>query len=518
MSTLTRTGWSRERPLWLVAAVAVFATAVWWRFETLDQRPLWLDEQSTARVVAASSDLAALWQTGSSDDYLHPPLAYLGQWLTAHDEQTRFRLRLPSAIAGLVSIAVLAALGRLVFDPWTGILAAGLMALSIYHVDFSQEARPYMPALAVTLGQYLALLAWLARGRVRWLVCFATCAVLALYTYHLALIHVAVAAGVAVALALRIVRSDRDWKPMGVTLAVVALAYVPQLANLAGFLSSGEAEARHTLALGPQFLHAVAQRWGSGSGATTLLYEACFFAGMLRIARRRDASALALLGWILGPLVAFAVMPFAKYFDLRFLISSLPAFFLVVAVGVTGVTRAAAAWASRIGLAERTADRMTATLGVVIAVAFVIPAWHVYERFRAAERRCGEFLNHIEILEENDRLCADQLVLNSIWVEHQWIVRSLRPVIGIPSETLDRFAGFYRFENGPGIAIRRSGDHLVAQVEGRLAYRLDPDTPTRFFYRTLGDRTVEFTIDEQGQSRSLVLTSRGGTARASRER
>jgi hypothetical protein len=521
MATRSPTKRSSERTAWLVALALLLAIAAWWRFETLDRRPLWLDEQSTARVVAGSPDLVALWNTGSADKYLHPPLAYLGQWLATRGapEPTPFRLRLPAAVAGLLSLALLAALGALVFDGATGLVAAGLMAVSIYHVDYSQEARPYMAALALTLGHYAALFAWLERGHVRWLACFAACAVLALYTHHLALIHVAVSAGVAAALALGVGRSRRSWKPLAVALGCVALAYVPQLSNLVGFLSSEETTARHTLALGPRFLHAAVQRWGSGAGATTLLYEACFLAGALHVALRRDATALALFGWVAGPLAAFTVMPFAKYFDLRFAISSLPAFFLFVAAGATVAARAGAALAVRAGLDARATPILRASILCAAALAFAAPAWRLYERFRVADWRCGDFVDRVEILEANGRLCADHLVLNSIWVEHQWIVRSVRPVIDLAAHELDAFVGSYRFEAGPKIGIARSESHLVAQVEGNRAHRLDPTAPTRFFYRTLGARTIDFERDARGEVTSLVVTSRDGrAARAWRER
>ena len=512
---------SVQRWTWRILAFAVAALSIFWRFETLDRRPLWLDEQSTARVVRESPDLVALWRTGSADKYLHPPLAYLAPWSVAHGNETPFRLRLPSALAGLVSIALVGVVGMLLFERWTGLLAAFLIGISLYHVDFSQEARPYMMGLALTLAQYAALLAWLAGRRNAWLAAFAVCAVGALYTYHLALVHVGIAVGVA---ALSAVRANRDGAAarrravaLAVALLAVALSYVPQLRNLAGFLASGDAVPSHVLALSPRFFHAVAQRWGSGSGSTTLLYAAAFGLGAVRVAAWRDTRALILLGWATGPLLLFAVKPFSKYFDLRFVISSLPVFFLLASAGVTAAVGVAGALVARAGLPASATRAARAVVFGGAVLAFLVPATRLYGSFRNAELRCGDFVNRFDILEANDRLCADHLVLNSIWVEHQFIVRSLRGGIALDLARLDEFAGTYEFEAGPPIQIERQDDHLIARIAERLPYELVPESETRFFYRTLSNRTIEFERGADDRVASLSLAAGGRTARAWRK-
>jgi hypothetical protein len=301
---------------------------------------------------------------------------------------------------------------------------------------------------------------------------------------------------------------------LAVALLAVALAYVPQLRNLAGFLASGDAVPSHVLALSPRFFHAVAQRWGSGSGVTTLLYAAAFGLGAVRVAAWRDTRALMLLGWAMGPLLLFAAKPFSKYFDLRFVISSLPVFFLLAAAGITAAAAAAGALVARAGLPAIATRAARAVVFGGAVLAFLVPAMTLYGSFRNSELRCGDFLNRQEILEANDRLCADHLMLNSIWVEHQFIVRSLRGGITLDLAQLDELAGIYEFEAGPPIQIERQDDHLVARVAERLPYVLVPESETRFFYRTLSHRTIEFEHDADGRVASLSLAAGGRTARA----
>jgi hypothetical protein len=268
------------------------------------------------------------------------------------------------------------------------------------------------------------------------------------------------------------------------------------------------------LALSPRFFHAVAQRWGSGSGVTTLLYAAAFGLGAVRVAAWRDTRALMLLGWATGPLLLFAVKPFSKYFDLRFVISSLPLFFLLTAAGVTALAGAAGALVARAGLSATATRTARAIVFAAAALAFLVPATKLYGSFENAKVRCGDFVIRPEILEANDRLCADHLTLNSISVEHQFIVRSLRGGITLDRAQLDEFAGIYEIEAGPPIQIDRQDDHLVARVAELRPYELVPESETRFFYRTLSGRTIDFERGADGRMVSLSLTAGGRTARA----
>ncbi len=506
------------RVAWWLLAAAIALLAAGGRFETLDQRPLWVDETYTASVIRQAPSLTALWRTGAIDDAQHPPLAYLLPWLAVRGGDTPLRLRLPSVLAGLASIAGIGALGSLLAGRWAGLFAALLAAISLYHIDISQQVRPYMPGLALTTGQYLALFAFLQRGKRSALVAFALCATLALYTYHLALLHVAIAAGLALLHIVRTPRGRSDRGALALAFAVVGVAYLPQLGNLASFLSSQGAAPNHVLAVTPRFLDALVQRWGSGNGATTRLYELAILIGVVQVAMRRDLVSLGILGWATAPLFVFATRPFSKYFDIRFLISSLPVFFVLAGVGVDATRRAAAALVALVMRGERWPRVASVVVFGAAALAFLHPATQLYQRFRIAERSCGDFVNEPAIFDANERLCADHLLLSTIAAEQQWIVRNLHADFEIAPERLGAYVGTYAFENGPPIEVTRNGDALIAQVEGLRAYALAPQSETRFLYRVLAGRVMTFEIDSGGRVVALVLDSQGSRARAQRIR
>lgn len=505
------------RHVWWGLAIGVALLAATLRIESLDQRPLWLDERYTAKAVHEAPTLAALWRGGSLDDYQHPPLAYLLPWLTAHDGANVVRLRAPSVAMGLASIAAIAALGVLLFGRWAGLAAAFLAALSLYHVDMSEQARPYMTAVALTSGLYLALFDFVLRGRRVALAFFAACAIAALYTYHLALLHVAIAAAIAGLHVLRR-RSRDDLVALAVAAGAICVAYAPQVGNLLGFLSSQGAAPNHALALSPRFLDALVQRWGAGDGLTLRLYEIALVIGIVRAGMRRDLVSLGLLGWAVAPLLLFTARPFTKYFDIRFLISSLPVFFLLAGAGVDAIARGAAWLAARATTAARAPQIAAIAVGVAAAIAFGVPAANLYLRYRALDRGCGDFVHYPEIFAAQDHLCANHLLLNTAAAEQQWIVRRLRPEFALPPERLDGYVGRFRFAAGPPIDVTRDGDALIAQVEGRRAYALVPESPTRFAYRVLGERMLDFELGPDGRATALVLETNGNAARAERER
>jgi hypothetical protein len=493
----------------------VLALAAFWRAETLGQRPLWFDERWTQRVVQEAQDLGALWEVGRRDFAQHPPLGYAPAWLATRGGISPTRLRAPSLVAGLASIVLLVAVGAQLFGRRAGLFAALLASVSVYHVDFSQEARPYMLGVAWTLALYASLFAWLRRRRTAWLIALVLASIAALYTYHLALLHVAVAMGVSTlagVVAWR--RGDRGAvrAPLSAGAAIV-LAYLPQISNLRLFLAGDGLTPNHVLALSPALLHALAARWSSVEGAVLFLYEAAFALGALRLAARRDLPALAVCGWAVAPIAVFSLLPFSKYFDARFLISSMPVFFLLAGAGAASAASGIAAFATRSGIAAGRSAALRDAVTLAFAIALMFPAVRLYASYRVSERHCGDFVHHPEVLEANGRLCADRLLLNSIATEQQWILRNVRASIRLAPERLGALVGIYRFENGPQIAITRQGDVLVAQVEGQRAYQLVAESETRFWFRVLGGHSITF---EPGD-RALRYTRDGNDARAIRE-
>ncbi|MCC7353650.1 MAG: glycosyltransferase family 39 protein [Anaerolineae bacterium] len=98
---------------------------------------------------------------------VHPPAYYMLMlgW-TKFFGAGIFALRLPSVLFGAASILLIYVLGNLAQDKWTGLLAAGMLALNGHQIFWSQEARMY--AMACFLGLLSTVLLLVVDKRSTW--------------------------------------------------------------------------------------------------------------------------------------------------------------------------------------------------------------------------------------------------------------------------------------------------------------------------------------------------------------
>lgn len=309
------------------------------RFHQLGTESLWLDEAITWTMTTKGPG-RIVEATALRD--VHPPLYYLilDAWVEIAGT-SEAALRLPSLIVSLATLPLVYLLGEELFDRSTGLLAAGLVALSEFHVLYAQEARMYalvgLLAVASTLFYHRLIRDGPDR---RTLVAYIATTLLLVYAHLLAWSIVA-------AHGLHWLGSQahdpgsrwptRSWAK---TQGILLLAFVPWLVPLArqvtrvsgGFWVSD-----------PE----LADLWGTVetfAGTTTLavLFGTVALIGLLH---RRPARASqdrrwwdrqgVLLFWLVLPAVAiYAASKLVQpiYVD-KYLIGASPALFLLVARG-----------------------------------------------------------------------------------------------------------------------------------------------------------------------------------------
>jgi mannosyltransferase len=149
----------RRAPWWPLAALVVLAAAL--RFSTLGLQSFWYDEAYTPVHVLHTSLSATLRAMVHSENT--PPLWYVIEWLDYRLLGSgEFALRLPSALAGVATVAVAWAIGHELAGRSAAIVTAALVAVNPLFVWYSQEARAY--GLFV-LTAALALLCFLRAER-----------------------------------------------------------------------------------------------------------------------------------------------------------------------------------------------------------------------------------------------------------------------------------------------------------------------------------------------------------------
>ena len=131
----------------------IFVAGLVLRLYTIGSESIWYDEAVSVAVSKLGFVEHLRWITEVDDN--NPPLYYtfLHLWVQVFG-YSETSVRMPSAIFGALSILVIYALGKLLFDKKTGLVAAAILAVSIFNIMFSQEARAY------SLMAFLALLSF----------------------------------------------------------------------------------------------------------------------------------------------------------------------------------------------------------------------------------------------------------------------------------------------------------------------------------------------------------------------
>ncbi|HSH02155.1 MAG TPA: glycosyltransferase family 39 protein [Anaerolineae bacterium] len=110
------------------------------RLFNLDSASFWTDEIYTWRLAPELK----LLSEGVPDDQ-HPPLYYLLFHYLMRVDDSETWLRLPSAIAGILTIPLIWLTGRTINQPRWGLITAALFALAPLFVWYGREARMYGP-------------------------------------------------------------------------------------------------------------------------------------------------------------------------------------------------------------------------------------------------------------------------------------------------------------------------------------------------------------------------------------
>jgi len=105
----------------------------------LINQSFWLDE--AAQLLMSQNNLSFLWFGRNAD--FHPPLFYLLThfWLILGKSETVLRL-LPVGF-GVMSISLFYIFAKKIFDKQTALLTSFFIAISQFHIYYSQEMRMY---------------------------------------------------------------------------------------------------------------------------------------------------------------------------------------------------------------------------------------------------------------------------------------------------------------------------------------------------------------------------------------
>jgi hypothetical protein len=179
-----------KRSWWLPALIgALTAVGFFLRLADFDQS-LFADELSTYWIVHGHS-LGDVLSSVRSTDEITPPLFFVFAWFSLKIGSGPEWLRLPSLLAGTLTIPLVYLVGRRTVGQFGGVVAAALTALSPFMIYYSTEARSYALMIAFVTASTLALLIAVEDGRVRWWALYAVCSAAAMLSHYTAVFPLA---------------------------------------------------------------------------------------------------------------------------------------------------------------------------------------------------------------------------------------------------------------------------------------------------------------------------------------
>jgi mannosyltransferase len=213
----------------IVILLAITVLALFLRLHLLGQNSFWGDELASVR--RAQLDWDAFWELMRGPAAMALYYALLRFWILLGDSE--FTVRLLSVIPAVATVPVVYFLGKSLFDARVGLIAALLLAMNAFHIQYSQEARSYsLLILLVTLSSL-----FLARGirhpsRTNW-IGYAVTSALSVYAHPFALLVLLTQVSSLAFLPWR----DIPWNQLRLSGLALGIALLPVLMpTAAGFL------------------------------------------------------------------------------------------------------------------------------------------------------------------------------------------------------------------------------------------------------------------------------------------
>lgn len=352
---------SIRRPPTALALTLVVALALLLRLYRLDGQCFWIDEVYQVSVAALPlPDLIRGFSLRADGG----PLSLLLTHVVLSPSNPEWSARLPSALFGTLGIVAIFLAGRALLPEPVPLLAAVLLASSPLHIWYSQDARWYAQWVPTVTLSYSALIAALRTRRAAWWLAFCVLTLLAAYTFVL---HVFVLGAQLVSAAwLLRVRGELGSGPIDRRLVILGVLGAIAVAPIAWLILSHTGATTGTpgrptplaalpytvfaytagFSLGPtlEYLHSNPSTWGVIAAhpavvPALLIVTPVLLWGLLALRRHGEACA-ALAPWLFAPpVLVFVLASFSGVsYNVRYTLAALPAFVLVLALGLHSIT------------------------------------------------------------------------------------------------------------------------------------------------------------------------------------
>jgi len=316
------------------------------RAGSLNAQSLWRDEVDALRF--ATAPWAEMLSNFARPGWNGPLYFLLLRGWIALTGTSEYAMRFLSLVFGVLCVPLVHALGRRLFDRQTGLLAALLMTFSPYLTWYGQEVKMYtlLPALALlaVYAQKVGLRRAVEGGGWRWWAVQVAATGLAFYSHILAALLIPVQVFLYVAWWPR---APGRWVGPLVILACLILPYLPLVAWQAPLLLQARETGFYPYTL-VEMTKILLNGWSLGilswgqPWGTVLMGALAVWGLVSPLFARMEGlrSRFALVCWLVVPLlIVWLVSLQQPLFTDRYLTWAAPAFYLLVALGLSSLQR-----------------------------------------------------------------------------------------------------------------------------------------------------------------------------------
>jgi uncharacterized membrane protein len=311
------------------------------RLYDLNGESLWTDEGHT--IFVSSLDLPQLIEENINDN--HPPLysILLHFWMKLF-QPTLFNLRLLSLIFGVLSIFLVYKVGEVLLNRTVGLISAGILSLSVFHIYYSQEVRSYSFVVALILLSFFLFIRLTKKPKPIDILFFIGVNVLMVYTHFLGWFIIL---SQSIFYIFRFPINKKRLKDALIINFVTLVLYIPWLKVMISRLSSIEEEfwvmLPSWLTLPQTFLIYAGTYTFFGVCLFVVFCTLCLFGlfryhdGKIEFRRKDNEQKYLLLLWLFVPILAPFILSYiiAPVYITRLTIGASLAFYLLSAYGLS---------------------------------------------------------------------------------------------------------------------------------------------------------------------------------------
>ena len=330
-----------RRVLWLIISITLLGFAV--RVINLSGDSFWFDELLTFDHAQLPIDTILADRATDRPPGYYALQHYALQWWGADE----FGLRLTSALAGTLTIPLAFVMGSVIANRRVGLWLGVLLAVSSFHVRYSQEARGYAIQTMLAVAGITCILLAVQRHQWRWWIGFGLASVLNLYNLFGAFL--VIGSQVTFVLALIVVQVlRRKWarREIGFMLGgltvggmLILLLYGPYLgAALRGVQANLGPEARQSAWYGvplADWIVAAQRAFASDRDVLVIAWSGLALIGLvISFVRRNVEAGLWLISGTLFSLLVITLLGVSRAPLPKYVLFVLPVFLLAVAIGL----------------------------------------------------------------------------------------------------------------------------------------------------------------------------------------